>query len=413
MNLLESTATSETIKSKYEALRPVMNERMRRLWAAAEARALGRGGATLVHRATGLAQNTIRAGIKELIKAEAHPLAPGRVRRPGAGRKPLTQSDPTLLEDLEALVEPVTRGDPESPLRWTCKSVQKLARELAQQGHRVSGQTISVLLGQLDYSLQANKKTQEGATHPDREAQFAYINERTQAAQERGQPVISVDTKKKELVGNYKNGGREWRPQGEPEGGRVHDFLDKEMGKAIPYGVYDLSKNTGWVSVGCDHDTAEFAVATIARWWEQMGKRMYPEATQLQIMADGGGSNSSRCRLWKLALQRFADAEGLGVSVSHFPPGTSKWNKIEHRMFSFISLNWRGRPLISHEVIVSLIGSTTTGTGLTIQAAVDPNPYPTRIKISEEEMARVQMEQHSFHGEWNYTILPRNQQLIL
>jgi Rhodopirellula transposase DDE domain len=409
----EPASTWEAIKSKYEALRPVMNERMRRLWAAAEARSLGRGGATLVHRATGLAQNTIRAGIKELAEAQAAPLAPGRLRRPGAGRKPLTQSDPTLLEDLEALVEPVTRGDPESPLRWTCKSVQRLARELAQQGHRISGQTVSVLLRQLHYSLQANKKTQEGATHPDREAQFAYINERTKAAQQHAQPVISVDTKKKELIGNFKNGGREWRPKGEPEEVRVHDFLDKEMGKAIPYGVYDLTKNTGWVSVGCDHDTAEFAVATIARWWEQMGKPMYPEATELQIMADGGGSNSSRCRLWKVALQRFADATGLRVSVSHFPPGTSKWNKIEHRMFSFISLNWRGRPLISHEVIVSLIGSTTTGTGLSIQAALDPTPYPTRLQISDAEMAQVQFERHDFHGEWNYTILPRNQQLIL
>jgi hypothetical protein len=413
MNPLESAATREAIKSKYEALRPIMNERMRRLWAAAEARALGHGGTTLVHRATGLTQNTIRAGIKELAEAQADPLAPGRVRRPGAGRKPLTQSDPTLLEDLEALVEPLTRGDPESPLRWTCKSVQKLARELAQQGHRVSGQTVSLLLRALDYSLQANKKTQEGALHPDREAQFAYINERTKAAQQRAQPVISVDTKKKELIGNFKNGGREWRPQGQPEEVRVHDFVDKELGKAIPYGVYDLTNNAGWVSVGVDHDTAEFAVATIARWWEQMGKRMYPEATELQIMADGGGSNSSRCRLWKLALQRFADAEGLVVSVSHFPPGTSKWNKIEHRMFSFISLNWRGRPLISHEVILSLICSTTTGTGLSIQATLDPNPYPTRLQISDAEMAQVQIERHDFHGEWNYTILPRNQQLIL
>ena len=413
MNPLESAATREAIKSKYEALRPIMNERMRRLWAAAEARALGHGGTTLVHRATGLTQNTIRAGIKELAQVQADPLAPGRVRRPGAGRKPLTQSDPTLLEDLEALVEPLTRGDPESPLRWSCKSVQKLARELAQQGHRVSGQTVSLLLRGLDYRLQANKKTQEGATHPDREAQFAYINERTKAAQQRAQPVISVDTKKKELIGNFKNGGREWRPQGQPEEVRVHDFVDKELGKAIPYGVYDLTNNAGWVSVGVDHDTAEFAVATIARWWEQMGKPMYPEATELQIMADGGGSNSSRCRLWKLALQRFADAEGLVVSVSHFPPGTSKWNKIEHRMFSFISLNWRGRPLVSHEVIVSLIGSTTTDMGLSIQAALDPNPYPTRLQISDAEMAQVQMERHDFHGEWNYTILPRNQQFIL
>jgi hypothetical protein len=412
MTPLESAATREAIKSKYEALRPVLNERMRRLWAAAEARSLGRGGTTLVHRATGITQNTIRAGIKELTEAQADPPAPGRVRRPGAGRKPLTQSDPTLLHDLEALVEPVTRGDPESPLRWCCKGVQRLARELAEQGHRISGQTVRVLLGQLGYSLQANKKTQEGASHPDREAQFAYINARTRAFQERGQPVVSVDAKKKELVGPFKNGGREWRPKGEPEEVRVYDFVDKAVGKAIPYGVYDLTKNEGFVSVGVDHDTAEFAAASLLRWWEQMGKPAYPEATELQVLADSGGSNSRRSGLWKVALQRFADSTGLRVSVCHFPPGTSKWNKIEHRMFSFITMNWRGRPLISHEVIVSLIGSTTTRKGLCIRAELDPDPYPTRIKISDEELAQVQIERHDFHGEWNYTILPRNEQVI-
>jgi len=409
MTSLEAEATLQDIKNKYEALRPVLDERTRRLWAAAEARALGHGGTTLLHRATGLTQNTIRAGIKELADAQAQrstPLAPGRVRGPGAGRKPLTQSDPTLLGDLEALVEPSTRGDPESPLRWTCKSLRKLAAELGQRGHRISVQSVSSLLHQLNYRLQANKKTEEGIAHPDRDAQFLYINQRTQALQERGQPVVSVDTKKKELVGNYKNGGREWRPQGEPQEVLVHDFVDAALGKAIPYGVFDVTKNAGWVSVGVDHDTAEFAVATLLRWWEQMGKPMYPEATELQVMADGGGSNSSRSRLWKVALQRFADATGLVVSVSHFPPGTSKWNKIEHRMFSFITMNWRGRPLVSHEVIVSLIGSTTTQTGLSIQAALDPNPYPTRLKVSEAEMEQVRIERHDFHGEWNYTIAP-------
>ena len=409
---LQTEALRQSIQSKYEALRPAMNERMRRLWAAAEARALGHGGIEAVHVATGLSRTTISAAIAQLDNEVDNPLPPQRARRPGGGRKSLTENEPTLLSKLEALVESITRGDPESPLRWTCKSLRKLVAELAEQGHRLSVQSVGNLLRQLDYRLQANQKTQEGASHPDRDAQFVYINQRTKAAQERAQPVISVDTKKKELVGNYKNAGREWRPKGEPQEVRVHDFLDKDLGKAIPYGVYDLTNNAGWVSVGVDHDTAEFAVATIARWWEQMGKPLYPEANELQVMADGGGSNSSRCRLWKTALQRFADAAGLRVSVSHFPPGTSKWNKIEHRMFSFITMNWRGRPLISHEVILSLIGSTTTRTGLSIQAVLDPNPYPTRIKVSDVELAQVQIERHEFHGEWNYTIVPRNKQLV-
>jgi len=414
MTSLEAAAALQNIQGKYKALRPAMNERVRRLWVAAEARALGRGGINLVHQATGLAQNTIRAGIQELEHAQANPddlLAPARVRRAGAGRKKLTQIAPTLLADLESLVEPTTRGHPESPLRWTCKSLRQLATALQEQGHRLSAQSVSDLLRQLGYSLQANRKIQEGIGHPDRDAQFSYINERTRAFQERAQPVISVDTKKKELVGNYKNGGREWRPQGEPEAVRVHDFVDEQLGKAIPYGVYDLTQNAGWVSVGVDHDTAPFAVATILRWWEhwweQMGKPLYPQASELQIMADGGGSNSSRSRLWKAALQRLADATGLRVSVCHFPPGTSKWNKIEHRMFSFISLNWRGRPLVSHEVILSLIGSTRTRTGLSLQGALDPNPYPTRLKVSDAELSQVQLERHDFHGEWNYTIAPR------
>jgi hypothetical protein len=390
-----------------------MNERMRRLWAGAEAAALGKGGIEIVHAATGLSRTTITAGTKEL-KADCRldslaPLPPERSRRPGGGRKKLTDRDPTLLGELEALVEPTARGDPESPLRWSCKSVQKLAVELRERGHRISGQSVSILLGALDYSLQSNKKTDEGSAHPDRDGQFLYINEQTKAFQERGQPVVSVDCKKKELVGNFKNGGREWRPQGEPEAVRVYDFVDPEQGKALPYGVYDLSRNEGWVSVGCDHDTAEFAVASLARWWQQMGKRAYPEAQELLVMADSGGSNSRRSRLWKAALQRFCDATGLSVSVSHFPPGTSKWNKIEHRMFSFITMNWRGRPLISHEVIVSLIGSTRTRAGLSIRAALDPNPYPTRLKVTDAQMAQLQIERHTFHGEWNYTIRPRNQ----
>ncbi len=409
---LEALEQREAVKSKFLALRPAMNERMRRLWAAAEARALARGGIEIVHAATALARGTIAAGMSDLSDEALTALAPQRCRRPGGGRKKITQSDPTLQSDLEALIEPTTRGDPESPLRWTCKSVQKLAAALTEQGHKVTGQTVSLLLHEMDYSLQANKKSDEGASHPDRDAQFAFINARTRATQARGQPVVSVDAKKKELVGNFKNGGREWQPQGKPEQVRVYDFVDQEQGKAIPYGVYDLTKNAAWVSVGCDHDTAEFAVATPWRWWEQMGKPAYPQAQELLVMADGGGSNSSRARLWKVALQRFADATGLSVRVCHFPPGTSKWNKIEHRLFSYITMNWRGRPLISHEVIVSLIGSTTTKTGLAIQAGLDPNPYPTRIKVSDEELAQVRIERNEFHGEWNYTILPKNEQIV-
>lgn len=425
MTPLESAALTEMILGKYQALRPVLDERARRLWAAAEARALGRGGIALVHRATGIAHGTIRAGLRELRALtpsqpgqQERPTAtdlpaPGRIRREGAGRRSLTQTDPTLLSDLEALVEPVTRGDPQSPLRWSCKSLRRLAWELGQQGHPISVQSVGTLLRRLGYSLQANRKTDEGSSHPDRDGQFLYINERTRVFQERGQPVVSVDCKKKELVGNFKNGGREWHPAGEPEEVRVYDFLEEGLGKAIPYGVYDLTRNQGWVSVGCDHDTAEFAAASLARWWQQMGKPAYPGAKELLVMADSGGSNSRRSRLWKVALQRFADVTGLWVWVCHFPPGTSKWNKIEHRMFSHITMNWRGKPLSSHEVIVSLIGGTTTRTGLRVQAELDPNPYPTRLKVSDQEMAQLNIERHAFHGEWNYTIRPRNQQTIL
>ena len=383
-------------------MRPHLDEKTKRLWATTEIRALGRGGIILVHRATGIAVSTLR---RALIHEPAL-LPQGRIRHPGGGRKQQTQTDPTLLGDLEALVDPVTRGDPESPLRWSSKSTAKLADELRVKGHCISTELVRQLLHRLGYRLQANQKTKEGMSHPERDAQFMYIKERTVALQQRRQPVISVDCKKKELVGSFKNGGREWHPTGEPEQVNVHDFLDKELGKAIPYGVYDVTMNQGFVNVGIDHDTAEFAVATIARWWEQIGKAMYPDATELQIVADGGGSNASRSRLWKVALEQFAQRSGLQIHVSHLPPGTSKWNKIEHRMFSFITMNWRGRPLVSHEVIVSLIGSTTTVTGLQIAAVLDPRPYPTKIRISDADLAAVALERHVFQGAWNYTINP-------
>ncbi len=403
------------IRAKFEVLRPFLDERRRRLWAAAEALVLGRGGITAVATATRLQRATIRVGIRELhtgptASAEAPPATGGgdRVRAPGGGRKPLSLQDPTLVRDLEALVEPVTRGDPMSPLRWTCKSTRQLATELERQGHRVSYKTVAELLHALDYSLQATRKTKEGADHPDRDAQFAQINDQAQAFQQRGQPVISVDAKKKELVGDFHNGGREWQPTGHPEPVRVHDFLDRQLGKALPYGVYDVAANQGWVSVGIDHDTAAFAVATVQRWWEQMGRSTYPTATELLITADCGGSNGSHTRLWKTELQRLADATGLRISVCHFPPGTSKWNAIEHRLFCHITQNWRGRPLVSLEVIVNLIGHTTTRTGLQVQAELDPAVYPTGIKVSDADLAAVQLEPAAFHGDWNYTIAPHS-----
>jgi len=389
----------------FAVLEPMLDERTRRVVAAAEARAVGRGGVTLVARVTGLARSTLRRGINEL-EAPATAAPAERVRRPGGGRKPLTAHDPTLLADLEALVDPVTRGDPESPLRWTSKSLVKLAEALGEQGCRISGRVVGELLKGLGYSLQATRKTLEGTDHPDRDAQFAHINAQAHAFQQRGQPVISVDTKKKELVGEFKNGGREWQPQGQPAAVNVHDFPSQAVGRAIPYGVYDLTWNEGWVSVGTDHDTAGFAVETIRRWWQQMGALTYSSATELLITADGGGSNSSRSRLWKVALQRFADEYGLRVTVCHFPPGTSKWNKIEHRLFAHITENWRGRPLVSHDVVVNLIGSTTTRTGLRVRAALDPAPYPTKQQVSDEALARVQLQRADFHGEWNYAIYP-------
>jgi hypothetical protein len=372
-----------------------------------EARSLGRGGIIRVAEATGLARATIRAGLKELdlpTSEEGGPHSSGRLRPPGGGRKPVTAHDPNLLRELETLVDPATRGDPMSPLRWTCKSADKLAEGLQARGHVVSERTVNRLLHALGYSLQSNRKTIEGKGHPDRDAQFQYINRRAKAFQRQGQPVVSVDTKKKELVGPYRNGGREWQPKGKPEKVKVHDFIDKDLGKAIPYGVYDMAANNGWVSVGVDHDTAEFAVETIRRWWNRMGVRVYPQAKKLLITADGGGSNGSRCRLWKVELQRLADEIGLSISVCHFPPGTSKWNKIEHRMFCHITENWRGRPLVSREVVVNLIGSTKTKTGLEIQSELDGGIYPIAREVTDQQMDSLSIKREKFHGEWNYTI---------
>lgn len=400
----------ERIQQKYAALDPIMDERLRRQWAATEAKALGWGGVSLVACATGLARNTIAHGVRELAERAKTPNAPmpTLLRKSGAGRKRLTDTDPTLLAALDALVDPVTRGHPESPLRWTCKSTRTLAEELQRQKHAVSDRTVAALLQQEGYSLQANRKTQEGKQHPDRNAQFEYIHKQVLAFHKRRQPVISVDTKKKELVGEFKNAGQEWQPKGEPEKVKVHDFPDPELGKAIPYGVYDLASNEGWVNVGITHDTARFAVASIRRWWQEMGSRRFPRAQELMITADGGGSNSFRNRLWKVALQELADEIELTLRVRHFPPGTSKWNKIEHRMFCFITKNWRGRPLLSYETIVNLISSTTTRKGLIVKAALDENDYEVGIKVSDEELAKVRLAPETFHGEWNYIIHPSN-----
>ena len=397
----------ELITARYRTLEGVLDERQRRLYAAAEAKVLGHGGVKRVHEATGVARGSILAGLKELEQEPKDLTVDGRrIRRPGAGRKKLVEHDPGVREALERLVEPVTRGDPELPLRWTCKSLMQLARELNGHGHTISHVSVGALLKELGYSLQGNRKTLEGGDHPDRNAQFEYINGKVEAALSAEQPVISVDTKKKELVGQYKNGGKEWRPQGQPEDVKVHDFVDKELGRANPYGVYDLGNNSAWVSVGTDHDTASFAVATIRSWWLAMGKALYPGAKELLITADGGGSNGSRVRLWKLELQRLADELSIPIRISHFPPGTSTWNKIEHRLFSFISLNWRGKPLVSHEVIVNLIAATTTRRGLTVRAELDPTLYPKGVKVSDEEFAAICLTRDEFHGEWNYVITP-------
>jgi transposase len=392
------------IRRRFRLIERHLDERLRRLVAAAEVAAAG--SVSAVARATGVSRRAIRAGAKELKARGAAALAPGRIRRPGGGRKRTVDQDPTLVTDLEKLIEPTTRGDPQSPLRWTCKSVRRLAAELTRQGHRTSHRMVAALLQQLGYSLQANRKTIEGTRHPDRNAQFEHINARVRASLRQGEPAISVDTKKKELVGNFKNAGREWRPRGHPQPVQVHDFVQPELGRAIPYGVYDLGANTGWVSVGIDHDTAAFAVASIRRWWQAMGRRAYPRARRLLITADAGGSNGARVRLWKVELQRLADHLRRPISVCHFPPGTSKWNKIEHRLFSFISQNWRGQPLVSHAVIVNLIAATTTPTGLRVRARVDTNRYPSGLAVSPDALAAVRLRPDAFHGDWNYTILP-------
>ena len=393
------------VRDRFTALEQVLDEKSRRLLVAAESKAWGRGGISVVSKATGVSRQVIRQGRKELEQSPPHAI--GRIRRPGGGRKKARQKDLSLVADLEKLVEPTTRGDPESCLRWTCKSVRKLAEELEGMGHHVSYPVVAELLHELEYSLQANRKTKEGNDHPDRNAQFEHINARVQQYIDRKQPVISVDTKKKELAGNFKNGGQEWRPKGTPEKVRAHDFPIPELGRAAPYGVYDLAQNTGWVSVGVDHDTASFAVETIRGWWHAMGTEKYPKAKRLLITADGGGSNGSRLRLWKLELQMLADETGLAIAVSHFPPGTSKWNKIEHRLFSFISKNWRAQPLTSLKVIVSLIAGTTTRKGLKVHAEIDDRTYPAGIKVADAEMAQINLQRDGFHGEWNYEILPR------
>ena len=400
---MRNTDRADEIRQRHATLSPTLDERQLRRWAACEAKAFGYGGVSLVARISGLARSTIHVGLAELEE----PQAVVRVRKPGGGRKRHTDTQPELLAALDALVDPAARGDPESPLRWTCKSTRRLAAELREQGFRVSHQLVARLLGEAGYSLQGNRKTVEGRQHPDRDAQFAFIAAAVRRATRRKEPVISVDTKKKELVGDFKNAGVDWCPVGRPTQVRVHDFPDAELGKAIPYGVYDLRANAGFVSVGVDHDTAAFAAATIRRWWWRMGRPLYPNATELLVTADGGGSNASRSRLWKVELQKLADELRLTVRVCHFPPGTSKWNKIEHRLFSHISINWRGRPLTSLELIVRLIGATTTTTGLVVKADLDRGKYPTGLTVSDAELAAVRRIPDAFHGEWNYRIEPR------
>jgi transposase len=400
------------IASKYKALSVRLDEATLRLWAAVEARHLGRGGVSTVAKAVGISRTTIYAGFAELdgtapITATLAGPKP-RVRTKGGGRKKLITKDPTLLKDLDALVDTGSRGDPMSPLRWTCKSTPRLAKELQERGHAVSQRTVCDLLAKLGYSLQSTRKTREGGNHPDRDAQFQHIANQVAQYQTAGDPVISVDTKKKELIGDFKNSGQEWQPKGKPEEVRVYDFIDPELGKVAPYGVYDLTSNQGWVSVGIDHDTAEFAVESIRRWWREMGKPLYPKSQRVLITADGGGSNGYRVRLWRVQLQKLADELGLTIQVCHFPPGTSKWNKIEHRMFCHITQNWRGRPLLSREVVVNLISNTNTAAGLRIHAELDENTYEAGIKVSDQELAKLAIEREEFHGEWNYKIKPRS-----
>jgi len=392
------------VAERFAAISPHLNERQRRLWAGAEARALGRGGITLVSRATGLSRPTLHKALSEL---KSPPLAEGRVRRKGGGRKPLRERDLELEAALDALVDPDSRGDPMSPLRWTCKSTGQLALALTRGGHPVSADTVGTMLKEAGYRLQANVKTKEGSQHPDRDAQFRYLNEQAREFRDAGLPVVSVDAKKKELIGEFKNVGREWEPKGRPVEVRVHDFLLPELGKAIPYGIYDLERNLGWVNVGQDHETAAFAVESLRRWWRGDGVFAYPEADQLLICADGGGSNGYRVRLWKYELSKLAGETGLAITVCHLPPGTSKWNKIEYRLFSHISMNWRGRPLTSHQVVVELIGATTTKQGLRVHAERDTGIYPKDVTVSDASMSEIDLQAHSWHGEWNYTIRPR------
>ncbi|MGA9864859.1 MAG: ISAzo13 family transposase [Acetobacteraceae bacterium] len=394
------------IQLRYEVLDPVLDERTRRRFAAAEACAAGRGGVTVVSRITGIARSTINRGLAELRDNTSGDPPARRVRRPGGGRKKLTETNATLLSDLRGLVEPTTRGDPQAPLLWTSRSLRNLAEALRTMGHRIGHNVVADLLRTLNYSLQGNRKTREGSQTPDRDAQFNYINAQVTAALEAGEPAISVDTKKKELVGDFKNAGRELRPKGNPESVRVHDFKIPELGRAVPYGVYDIAGNTGWVSVGIDHDTASFAVNAIRRWWQSMGRARYPEACSLLITADCGGSNGARVRLWKRELQALVNELGLAITVCHLPPGTSKWNKIEHRLFSFITQNWRGKPLVSYQTIVQLIAATTTRTGLNVKSEIDSANYPAGVKVSDSDMANINITPHEFHGEWNYTIQP-------
>jgi len=407
---MHDDAVIEMIRTKYSTLKPQLDERTRRLWAAAEAKALGHGGTRTVAKATGMSATTIRLGRRELAtyQQSTPPEVKQRVRHPGGGRKRLTAKDERVLQALDALVEPTSRGDPVSPLRWTCKSTRKLEAELHSQGFHISHTKVGQLLKYLGYSLQSTRKRYEGTSHPDRDAQFEYINARVKEFQKRNQPVVSVDTKKKELVGNFANRGREYQPQGLPEEVEAYDFPSLATGKSIPYGIYDMTANAGWVSVGTTHDTAQFAVATLRQWWLRMGHVTYPHAKELLITADSGGSNGARCRLWKTELQMLADETGLKLTVCHFPPGTSKWNKIEHRMFCHITGNWRGRPLSSYGVIVNLIANTTTSTGLTIEAELDTRAYPTGIRITDEQMRELNLTKHNFHGsDWNYTLEPR------
>jgi hypothetical protein len=394
-------STTDELEQKYALLFPHLNERQQHLVAAHDAEQLGRGGVSLVARVTGFSRPTVYRAIRNLHQP---PVPVERIRQPGGGRKELLEHDPHILQALEILIDPDTRGDPMSPLRWTCKSTRHLATLLTAQGHPVSHVKIAQLLHDLHYSLQGNAKTKEGKQHPDRDAQFRYIHRQGKSFLGRGWPVISVDTKKKELVGNHANSGQEWQPAGEPEEVDVHDFPDPDVPKAVPRGVYDLQHNLGWVTVGCSHDTASFAVESIRRWWREMGHALYPRAEQVLICADSGGSNGYRLRLWKVELQRWANEVGLDVTVCHYPPGTSKWNKIEHRLFSYITMNWRGRSLISYQVVVNLIAATTTETGLRVQADLDTEFYPLKVKVTDEQLENIDLHPHHFHGKWNYTI---------